>query len=428
MINFALSKEIYGLNVWCVDQMSFPALMSILDQVKSGGSLELPEQKYNSIKVLDFNSNETRLVKSRWDLRNGEQFNGIGIINLDGAITVSGGASSHGMDYLSEQMQLMAKDERIKSFIVLGNSGGGSSMAVEIMTETIKEVDKTKPVFGLVKKGGMMASAAFGIMSACRGLWAESEMSIVGSSGTMMQFQGREANSEQDGVKYIRLYAPESTDKNKGFEDAINKDNYSFLVDNMLKPMNDRFLALIESNRPQLKGTSFRNGHTVFAKDGIGTFIDGIKSFTEVIEIASKSGLSNPNTLEGVSTATNNSKPNININNKTMTKADIKAAHPAVYQEIVEEGISQQKDITGAWMAHVTTDPVAVKAGIESGEQITATQREAFFVKQNSKNTLKSIQGESAADLANTESLTPEQIAEAANKAELDSAFEFKLN
>lgn len=430
MINLALSREIYGMNPWCVDQVSLPGLLSIIDNAKNGVALEIPKTKYNSVSFLDISSNETRLVKSKWDLRNGEQFNGIGIIALDGVITVSGGASSYGMDYLSEQMQLMAKDDRVKSFIVLGNSGGGSSMAVEMMTETIQEVNKTKPVYGLVKKGGMMASACFGIMSACRKLWAESEMSIVGSAGTMMQFEGRKANNgEEDQWKYkqIRVYAPESTHKNKGFEDAIQNDDYTFLIDNMLKPMNQRFLALIESNRPQLKGTSFRNGHTVFAKDAIGTFIDGIKSFSEVIEIASKAVPSSINDL-GVTTVNKvENESSININNETMTKAEIKAAHPSVYQEIVAEGVSQEKDRAGAWMAHNETDPKAVAEGIKSGKEITATEREAFFVKQNTKNTLSKIEGESAEDLDSPESQTPEEIAKAANKKEVDEAFNFEL-
>jgi ClpP class serine protease len=418
MINLALSKEIYGMNAWCVDQSSLTGLLSILDNIKNGVSLEIPDVKYNSISFLDFSSNETRLVKSRWDLSTGDQFNGIGIISLNGVITVSGGASSYGMDYLSEQMQLMAKDDRVKSFIILGDSGGGSSNAVEIMAETIKEVNQTKPVYGLVKKGGMMASACFGIMSACRNIWAESEMSIVGSAGTMMQFEGRKANdgTEDDAkTKHIRVYAPESTKKNKGFEDAIQRDDYTFIVDSLLQPMNQRFLSLIEANRPQLSGTSFRDGHTVFAKDAIGTFIDGIKSFSEVLEIASASASENSNNL------------NTNINTLNMTKAEIKSAHPTAYNEIVAEGTALENDRVGAWMAHVETDPKAVAQGIASGKEITATQREAFFVMQNTKKTVQSMQSENADDVQSPESKTPEKLATEALEKESKAAFDFEL-
>lgn len=427
MINLALSREIYGMNAWCVDEVSLPSLLSVLENIRVGVSLEVPENKYNSISVLDVESNETRLVKSRWDLKNGEHFSGIGIISLDGVITVSGGASSYGVDYLSEQMQLMAKDSRVKAFIVLGNSGGGSSMAVEIMADTINEIDKSKPVFGLVKKGGMMASACFGIMSSCRELWAESEMSIVGSAGTMMQFEGRKANSGDEDImkrKHVRVYAPESVKKNEGFEKAIQNDDYTFIIDNMLKPMNDRFLSLIESNRPQLKGTSFRDGHTVFAKDAVGSFIDGIKSFSEVIDIVSEAIANQEQDLSVTVGNQKSSESSTNINNKKMTKQEFKAAHPDVYNEIVSEGVSHEKDRVGAWMQHVETDASAVKAGIESGNEITQTAREAFFVKANTKNVVKTIQSESAEDLANIESQGPK---EALNK-EVEEAFKFDLN
>lgn len=427
-VNVALAREIYGMNVWCVDQATLPALLSILQNFRNGVALELPEQKYNSVSFLDLKSNEIRLVKSKWDLRNGEQFYGVGIIALDGVITVSGGASSYGVDYLSEQMQLMAKDDRVKSFIVLGNSGGGSSMAVEIMTETIEEIDKTKPVYGLVKKGGMSASACYGIMTACRKLYAESEMSLVGSAGTMMQFEGREANNGDEDMfktKHIRIYAPESTHKNKGFEEAIQNDNFDYLIDNMLKPFNQRFLSLIERYRPTLKSTDFRNGRTVFAKDAVGTYIDGIKSFSNVLEMAAKHGdplWQDEETKNGF----NNENSNINQNVK-MTKTELQNAHPDVYNSIVQEGVSQERDRVGAWMAHVGTDSTKVVEGISSGNTITQTEREAFFVKQNAQNAAKNLVSESSGEVTPKQSAdalvkTPEQIAQ---DKEMQNAFGF---
>ena len=429
MINLALSREIYGLTPWCVDQTTLPALLSILDNSKTGVNLDNPEQKYNSIEYLNTITNETKLVSHTWQLNSNEDFEGIGIIRLDGVITVSGGASSYGVDYLKSTMKAMARDSRIKSFIVLGDSGGGSAMAVKIMSDAIKEIDKTKPVYGLVKEGGIMASACFGIMSACRMLYAESKMSIVGSGGTMMQFAGRAANVEtEDKVKHIRLYAPESTHKNHGVEEALNNDNYAVLKDELLKPFNDEFLTLLESNRPMLKGTSFRNGHTVFAKDGVGTFIDGIKSFAEVIKIATGEIVVEPKSTKSTKTEekTKNNKSNINLNQNQMTKAEFKAANPTAYAEIVAEGVSNRSDQVGSWLAHVNTDPQAVVAGIESGKDLTQTAREGFFVKQNAKNSVKTLVEESAEEIPLGESKANETILTAEQKA-LNDAFDFDL-
>lgn len=422
-MNFSLAKEIYGMNPWCVDQSSFPALISILDNVKNGNNLSLPEEKYNSISVLNLESNEIKLIKDNYELRNSDSFKGIGVINIDGAITVSGGQSSRGMRDVSSNMKQMSKDSRITDFIVVGDSGGGSSMAVKIMSDTISEINKTKPVYGIVREGGMMASACFGIMSACKSIYAESEMSTVGSAGTMMQFEGRKANSEHNGVKYIRLYAPESDSKNKGFEDALNKDDYTVITDKMLKPMNDFFLELIESNRPQLKGSSFRNGHTLLAKDAIGTFIDGIMSFSELVALVSSESGKNSQLLN----KKESNKSSINIKNQKMTKAAFKTANPDAYNEIVAEGVAAEKDRVQSWMAHVETDSKAVAKGIESGENISQSAREGFFVKQNTQRALGQMEQGSAPDLKTIESKNPKEIINKELEAEVEAAFDFKL-
>ncbi len=393
MINYGLAKEIYGITPWCVDQTTLPILMGLLSSIQSGVRMELPETKYNTPQILT--SSEGRLITQVRQLDNNDNFQGIGIINIDGPITVSGGESSYGMDYVSATMLRMAKDKRIESFIVTSDSGGGSSAAVEIMTDTILEIKKTKPVHGHVKKGGTAASAAYGILSACTTIYAASEMSIVGSVGTMIQFEGSKANTEdKNGIKRIRLYAPSSTHKNKWYEEALNDDNYNLITDEVLKPINQRFIQLVLTNRPQLKGSSFDNGHTVFAKDGVGTFIDGIKSFSEVVELT----LNKDKDLKNETKQSNNSQPN------KMDIQELKQNHPNTYNSIFNAGIQAEKDRVGAWMAHAETNMDTVKKGIKSGESISATQREELLVEATNKNQLKKIEADSAKDLTTSES------------------------
>lgn len=390
--NFELAREIYGMNPWFVDQQSLPFLSGLLSSLNGGLNLETPETKYNTPFVYDVKS-ETRIINYSWDLRNNDSFEGIGVINIDGPITKSGGVSSMGMAQLSSMMLNMSKDNRVKAFIVLGDSGGGSSNAVEIMVDTIQEVDKTKPVFGLVAKGGMAASAMYGIISACRKVYAESPMSIVGSSGTMIQFDGRSANSQSpDGTKYIRLYATKSTEKNKAFEEALNNDNYTLLINDLLDPINENFLDMIVGNRPILKGTNFDNGNTVFAKDAVGSYIDGIKSFAELVQEIELGFSQNP---ENVSNKNNNKSKSVTA----MTVEELKNSHPATYNSIFNAGVisgqEQEKDRCGAWMAHAPTDIESVQKGIESGLPISQTQREQFLVKSASKQNLAKLEKDS---------------------------------
>jgi len=402
-MNFGLAREIYGLNTWCVDAMSFKSLSSILHNIQNGVSLDMPEQKYNSISLFKVESN-TKLVRGEWDLNSKENFNGIGVINLNGPITKRGGASSSGMIELSNTMLSMANDSRVKSFIILTDSGGGSSGAVDIMGDAIQEVKKTKPVYALVTKGGMAGSAAYGIISNATKIFAEDGMSIVGSVGTMISMEGHRANSQSpDGTKHITIYATKSTEKNKAFEEAFNNDNYELITSELLDPINESFINRTLENRPQLAGSNFDNGHTKFTKDSIGTFIDGIASFKEVVQMV---------------TSNNNSNLSLTSNSIKMTKGDLKQDHSAVYNEIVNEGIMAERERVASFMVYASADLEAVTAGIESGASITPSQREKFMVKMNSAQMLENLNSDSAKAVVTEETTVVEAaVVEAVNPA-----------
>lgn len=408
-INFQLAKEIFGIVPWFVDAHSLPSLMTILKNSKSGISLELPEKKYNAVSYLNYAENSTIINSDSWydmqKLKSNEDFEAIAIVSINGPITKSGGASSYGMDYVSSNMLKLNQDKRIKGFLIYCDSGGGSSAAVEIMDNTISEIKKTKPVYSLIEKGGLACSAMYGIISGSNKIYSESLMNIIGSVGTMIAFEGRKANSESpDGVKYIRLYATKSTKKNEDFEQALNNDNYQLLTDNLLNPVNENFIQMVENNRPQLKGTDFSNGNDKFAKDCVGTFIDGIKSFSEVVDEIMLDYKQNYESKNPKSNELNpqQKKPNIeqknNINNskqKKMTVEELKQQHPETYNSIFGAGVSAEKDRVETWMAHSETDPEMVKKGIKSGKPITSAEREELLVKSVKNANLAKIETDS---------------------------------
>lgn len=415
-MNFSLAREVYGLNGWCVDSQSLPYLTSILRNIQNGVKLEMPDQKYNSIGFYDVKSKETKIITDTWQLRNDDDFDGIGVINLNGVITKGGGSSSYGTKEISSQMLRMSNDNRIKGFILKVDSGGGSSNAVSLLSDTINEVKKEKPVYTLVEKGGMMASAAYGIGSAGSKIFSEDGMSIVGSVGTMIAFEGKKANTEnKNGVKNIVLYATKSTEKNKAFNEALDNDNYSLLINDLLDPVNESFINLILQNRPQLKGTKFDDGHTEFSKDAIGTFIDGIASFNEVVDMVI------------LDSKTINNKININQNsNSKMNRTELNQAHPELVQSILSEGVNAERERVSSWLVYGKADAETVSAGIESGKEITPSQRENLMVKMNSANLLTNLQSDSTKPLV-TEEGTVVLEKEAPKNEELESAFNFNI-
>lgn len=415
-MNFPLAKEIYG-TPWCVDSVSVLHLTSILKNIQNGLILEAPDKKLNSVSLYQVKG-ETRLLNDTYDLNNTDSFEGIGIINLNGPITKNGGMSSNGTVQMSNMMLQMAKDNRVKGFLINTDSGGGSSAAVQVMVDAINQVKETKPVFALIDKGGMAGSAAYGIISACTAIYSQDGMNIVGSVGTMIQFSGKpHGNVDQDGEKTVVLYATKSTAKNKAFEEAINNDNYEMLVNELLDPINENFINTVGLNRPQLQGTKFDDGHTVFSKDAVGTFIDGIASFDEVVNMI----------LSPSSGVVNEKKPNINSNSNKMTKQEFKQEHPNVYAEILNEGMAKEKDRVESWMAYSQADPEAVKAGIESGAEITNGQAHKFQAKLASMSMLNDLKADSAVDLATAETQTvaPTGGISPEKAAEIKAAFDF---
>lgn len=416
MINYLLAKEIYGMTPWLMDNHSFKAMSSILKDAQNGVNFEEKETKLNSISVFNLENN-TQIIQSEYQLDNNLEFDGVAVVNLNGPITKSGGASSFGMEQLSAQMYAMSKDKRIKGFIIATDSGGGSSAAVDMMIDTITSIKKEKPIYALITKGGMAASAAYGIISASDKIFSESEMNVVGSIGTMIQFEGRKANTESsDGVKNIRLYATKSKLKNQAFEEALNNDNYKVIVNELLDPINEHFISRIKENRESVSNIKFDDGATHLSKDVVGSLIDGIATFSEVVNmvISSDKKVLNKNA-------------NNNLKTKTkMTKSELQQSFPDVYNSILEEGVISERDRNGAWMAHINTDSEAVVKGIESGLELSQTEREAFFVKQNSQVKLEKLKNDAAPDLTveASKGITNQETKDA---QEIEAAFGFKL-
>ena len=391
--NYSLAREIYS-QAWLVDGLTYSALTSLLKSVKSGNH-QTTEEQLNSVSTLS----DFKLIQNLEQLDNSESFEGIGLININGVIISDSTSSTRGMREIASQSIQMAQDKRIKSFVLYANSGGGASGAVEIMTDAISYIqnDLGKKVVAFIPQAGCAYSAMYGIISACSEIYSAHEMNGFGSVGTMIEFDGKAHESvDSDGYKTVRLYATKSVQKNKSFEDAISTDNYEMIVSEMLDPINERFINLVQTNRPQLKGTNFDDGRIVFAKDAIGTYIDGIKSFSEVISEMQQ----NTNTLI--------------INNNKMTVSELKQNHPETYNSIFSEGVKSEQDRVGAWMAHSKTDLEVVSEGIESNEPISNAIREQLFVKANEQIHLENFQIDSAEAIDVPESGAPQSQEELA--------------
>lgn len=113
---------------------------------------------------------------------------------------------------------------------------------------------------------------------------------------------------------------------------------------------------------------------------------------------------------------------NNNKKNKSMDLAQLKAEHPALYNELfglgIEAGVKQEKDRVEAWTVFNEIDPAKVKEGIESGKAPSLKDQSEFSLKAMSKEKLKAMKDENAG-----ETDTPkEEKTEAEIQAEKDEA------
>jgi ClpP class serine protease len=395
-MNYSLAREIYGREPWAVDASTFSALRSMLNDIRSGVRFQAKDDRNNAIALVNV-TNATKIINRTWQLS--EDYQGddlVYVINLNGVITKDGGESTYGMTYLAAQMQNFDSDSRVKGGIIVVDSGGGSTSGMEVMTHAISTLKK--PLVTLIERGGMAASAAYGISAATNFIIAESEQSVVGSIGTMVSFAGI-PNGERDGdnAKNFAVYATKSTQKNKMWEEAINNNNVELIVKELLDPVNEKFLSDVKSRRPQVIESQL-DGSVYNAGKVVGTLVDQIGTFEDAVNKVMELSKTKPSP---------SNKQKLKTNNTAMTAQELKSQHPDVYNEIlgagVQQGIAAEKDRVGTWMVHAKTDLEAVQKGIEGGGKITATARENFLAKQASLQQLELLNKESAKDIDSPE-------------------------
>lgn len=146
-------------------------------------------------------SNEQR----RYDV-----FDGVAVIGLEGVIAkrmnlfseISGGASTQ---LVERDLRDAARDSSVHSVILSIDSPGGTVDGTQQLANTVRQVNEEKPVVTLAD--GVMASAAYWIGSAGRGVYIADDTTQVGSIGVVAKHMDVSAAEAQRGVKTTEIYA-----------------------------------------------------------------------------------------------------------------------------------------------------------------------------------------------------------------------------
>ena len=188
------------------------------------------------------------------------------------------GYFSAGMDTLASRIREADRHENISSLILYIDSPGGTVDGTQAFADTIKAA--SKPVVAFID--GIMASAALWIGSSADHIIAQNSTTEIGSIGVMIQFADMRAKWESEGIKFHRIMADQSSDKNKDFIDALDGD-YQGIKTQQLNPLADIFISAVKSNRPAADNSVF-TGKVYLAEDALKLgLIDAIGSMNDAL-------------------------------------------------------------------------------------------------------------------------------------------------
>lgn len=175
-----------------------------------------------------------------------------------------------GMISIGETIKRADASPNIDAIILKIDSPGGTVDGTENLANIVKNTKK--PTIAFVD--GMMCSAALWVGSAADEIIASTGNDEIGSIGVMVSFADIQPYWEKMGIKFHRINADQSKDKNKVFYDAL-KGKYDLIKKEMLNPLADAFIDAVKENCS--KTTSEQHtGKVFFAKNVIGSLVDSI--------------------------------------------------------------------------------------------------------------------------------------------------------
>jgi len=172
----------------------------------------------------------------------------IAVVPLHGTMLKYGTMCSYGTTEIAAYLRQVMSDERVTGILLDVDTPGGAVNSIPPVIEVLGT--KTKPVLAYCDtccSAGLFASLY------CDEIWAGNDISaLIGSVGVQMSFADMKPYWEKQNVVFHTIRPPESEDKNKAFELAL-EGKYDQIIEEMLSPMARRFQQEVRDHRPKLK-------------------------------------------------------------------------------------------------------------------------------------------------------------------------------
>lgn len=193
--------------------------------VQSGGKklvvqnvLERKEQAAPKLFVVSESSPTGFTLVDKWDMMDGNTPPGsIALLKLSGVMRTQSGFSSPGVDRLATDLRSAYNNSNIRGVVLETMSGGGESMAGNVLKSALTE--RNKPVVGW---GHLVASAAFRALTGTDEIILSSAAAEAGSIGTMVTMDTKELNRFRE--RFTEFYGADAPNKNGEFRKAMAGD------------------------------------------------------------------------------------------------------------------------------------------------------------------------------------------------------------
>lgn len=324
----------------------------------------------------------------------------MGAMMRDSYCTFSDGFVSGTRD-LEATVKALDENENVDGIIFYINSPGGQADGNESLSRVIASA-KT-PTVGFFEG---MASAAVYAFQGVKELYAAETQSYWGSIGTYISIVDDREFWEKMGVNYMEIYAPQSTEKNKEFRDAMDGDLEP--MKQMLSSLTDSFIKTVKKSRPSLQddGHVFK-GKLYSAVDAmkIGA-IDGIKNLEFAIDrariLGKKAKKQNVNTNQNTDIMSDENQEQLGFFQKWFGKSSAKEADTEL-ETVKNAGVELQTKLEALEKEFATaqatiaeqktkldtlTNSLIKEGAVSAGLELKATELEKLIEVDN--NLLKS--------------------------------------
>ncbi|MDP3988075.1 MAG: signal peptide peptidase SppA [Candidatus Levybacteria bacterium] len=164
-------------------------------------------------------------------------------------------------DYIVDIIKQANEDAEIKAILIEVDSGGGSAVAGEEISDAVKNSDK--PIVAIIR--GIGASGAYWAISSADKIFA-SKNSDVGSIGVTSSYLSSVENNKKNGYVYEQLSVGKFKDSGDPDKPLTNEERSLFLRD--INIIYENFIKAVSQNRKLSIADvrSFADGSTVLGE------------------------------------------------------------------------------------------------------------------------------------------------------------------